>query len=67
MYDPRVVDLLEGAQAFSPDVAFAFRSIGPKKLFDVRTLCLVSKADEVIEVAIGHTLYVHENGRALDG
>jgi hypothetical protein len=40
--------------------------VGPERLFDVRTLRLMSKADEVIAM-IGHTLDVHKNGRSLNG
>ena len=42
-------------------------AIGLERLFDVHTLRLMSKADEVIEIPIGHTLDVHKNGRALNG
>lgn len=66
MDDPGIIDFLESTHAFPPDVALVFRPVGPEGLFDLCPLPLVPKADEVIKVAIGHTLYVHENGRALD-
>src|SRR3954453_2655212 len=67
MHNLRVIDLLEGAQAFLPDVGLVVPLVGPEGAFDRRSVQIVSKADQVVETPIRHTLDVHEDRRSLEG
>src|SRR3954449_10682666 len=67
MHNLRVIDLLEGAQAFPPDAGLIFPLVGPERAFNRRSVQIVSKAYQVVETPIRHTLDVHEDRRSLEG
>src|SRR4051795_946152 len=67
MHNLWVIDLFEIAQTFSPDVGLVVPLVGPERAFDRRSVQIVSKADQVVETPIRHTLDVHEDGRPLEG
>src|SRR4051812_21036976 len=66
MHNLRVIDPFESAQTFPPDAGLVFPLVGPERAFDGRSVQIVSKADQVVETPIRHTLDVHEDRRSLE-
>jgi hypothetical protein len=61
-----IFDSPEDGQELLPYPPLVFGTISPKRPLDVFALGRVSETNEVMEIAVWHSLDVKEHGRAFD-
>jgi hypothetical protein len=61
-----IFDSPEDGQELLPYPPLVFGTISPKRPLDVFALVRVSETNEVMEIAVWHSLDVKEHGRAFD-